>query len=949
MSTTTKYDHGAIEAKWQQFWLKNKTFKSEIDHTKPKYYVLDMFPYPSGDGLHVGHPEGYTATDIVSRYKRMKGFNVLHPMGWDAFGLPAERHAMRTGEHPAVITNKNCATFKEQIQRLGLSYDWDREINTTDPKYYKWTQWIFQVLHGRGLAYQTEAPVNWCPALGTVLANEEVKDGKYVETGDPVEKRLMKQWMLKITEYAERLLEDLDDLDWPEGIKAMQREWIGRSEGADVLFSVAGTGDQFTVFTTRPDTLFGATFCVLAPEHSLVAGITTDAQRTDAEAYVDAASKRSAQDRMKEDRDKTGVFTGAHAINPANGKEIPIWIADYVLADYGYGAIMAVPGQDQRDWDFAEKFGLDIIRTVQPSEDWDGKAFTGQGAAINSDFLDGLAIADAKRKMIEWLESKGNGSGTINYKLRDWLFSRQRYWGEPFPLIELEDGSTRAVPITDLPVMLPELDEYKPTDDGQPPLARAMDWVQTTDAESGKPARRETNTMPQWAGSCWYFLRFIDPSNDEAAWSEEAEKYWMPVDLYIGGAEHAVLHLLYARFWHKVLYDAGHVSTKEPFQKLFNQGMINAPSFKSYRGLYYKPEEVDVATSDKSARFEISSVSPGKVWFVKGEGALFVQEFTAPFDDGSKVVRLKIRVPGEDNLRTYSGVPLSRIAFLDGNGMAYSFKQANLKVDNSQTFSEDNRTYVMLKSCSKSSDSDRWKPVLLLDTQVEKMSKSKKNVVNPNEVCGEHGADSMRLYEMFMGPLDRDKPWTDEGVQGVHRFLKRTWVLFVNEDGGLNAKIVESGGDPAVEKALHATIKAVGHDIENLMFNTAIARLMEFVNLSMKAKSMNREWMERFVLALAPFAPHIAEELWAKLGHGPTLAYEPWPSYDESLLTEDTIEIPVQINGKIRARLQLAPDTEKDAILAAAKAEKAIQKHLEGKTLVKEIYVPGRMVNLVVK
>ena len=843
MPSTNKYDHQAIEAKWQQFWLENKTFKTEIDHAKPKYYVLDMFPYPSGDGLHVGHPEGYTATDIISRYKRMKGFNVLHPMGWDAFGLPAERHAMRTGEHPAVITNKNCATFREQIQRLGLSYDWDREINTTDPKYYKWTQWIFQVLFERGLAYQTEAPVNWCPALGTVLANEEVKDGKYVETGDPVEKRLMKQWMLKITEYAERLLNDLDDLDWPEGIKAQQREWIGRSEGADILFSVAGSGEQFTVFSTRPDTLFGATFCVLAPEHSLVAGITTDAQRAEVEAYGDAASKRSAQDRMKEDRDKTGVFTGAFAVNPANGKEIPIWIADYVLADYGYGAIMAVPAQDERDWDFAKKFEIEIIRTVQPPENWEDKAYVGEGPAINSDFLDGLGIADAKKKMTKWLESNGTGKGTINYKLRDWLFSRQRYWGEPFPLVALEDGTTRAVPITDLPVMLPELDEYKPTDDGQPPLARAIDWVTTTDSESGKPAKRETNTMPQWAGSCWYFLRFIDPSNDNAAWSEEAEKYWMPVDLYIGGAEHAVLHLLYARFWHKVLFDAGHVSTNEPFQKLFNQGMILAHSYKDDNGKYHYPNQVEQRD--------------GK-WHTK--------------DGGASVT-----------------------------------------------------------------------------TQIEKMSKSRYNVVNPDDVVIENGADSMRLYEMFMGPLDRDKPWTDEGVQGVHRFLKRTWALFINDEGTLNSKIVESGGDDTVEKALHATIKAVGNDIENLTFNTAISRLMEFVNLSMKAEAMNHDWMERFVLALAPFAPHIAEELWTRLGHDTTLAYEPWPSYDESLLTEDTIEIPVQINGKIRARLQLPADTEKEAVLEAAKAEKAIQKHLEGKKIVKEIYVPGRMVNLVVK
>ena len=538
------YRPGEIEAKWQGYWLSRGTFKSEIDRSKPKYYVLDMFPYPSGDGLHVGHPEGYVATDIVARYKRMRGFTVLDPMGWDAFGLPAERHAMRTGEHPAIITNTNCETFKRQIRALGLSYDWDREINTTDPKYVKWTQWIFEVLYERGLAYQMEAPVNWCPALGTVLANEEVKDGKYVETGDPVEKRLMKQWMLRITDYEEKLVDGLEEVDWPEGIKTMQREWIGRSEGADAEFKVAHSDLSFTIYTTRPDTLFGATYCVLAPEHSLVAEVTTADRRDAVEAYVKQAEARSAQDRMKVEREKTGVFTGAYAINPVNEKEIPIWVADYVLAEYGYGAIMAVPGQDARDWEFAEKFDLPIVRTVEPPEGFEGKAYLGEGPAINSEFLDGLDVAAAKKRIIEWLEERGLGKGTVNYKLRDWLFSRQRYWGEPFPLIELEDGTVTAVPMKDLPVVLPDLDEYKPTAEGEPPLARATDWVQTTDPETGKPARRETNTMPQWAGSCWYFLRFCDPTNDEAAWSKEAAEYWMPDDLYIGGAEHAVLHRL---------------------------------------------------------------------------------------------------------------------------------------------------------------------------------------------------------------------------------------------------------------------------------------------------------------------------------------------------------------------------------------------------------------------
>ncbi|NIA12896.1 MAG: leucine--tRNA ligase [Nitrospiraceae bacterium] len=839
---TGTYDHQAIERKWQAYWAEHKTFKAEIDTSKPKYYVLDMFPYPSGDGLHVGHPEGYTATDILARYKRMKGFNVLHPMGWDAFGLPAERHAMRTGEHPAVITNRNCETFKGQIQGLGLSYDWDREINTTDPKYYKWTQWIFEVLHERGLAYQAEAAVNWCPSLGTVLANEEVKDGKYVETGDPVEKRMMRQWMLKITEYAEKLLAGLDDLDWPEGIKAMQREWIGRSEGADAVFTVAGSGEKFTVFTTRPDTLFGATYCVLAPEHPLTQAIATDEQRAAVDAYIEAASKRSAQDRMREEREKTGVFTGAHAVNPVNGKEVPIWTADYVLAEYGYGAIMAVPAHDTRDYEFATKFELPIIEVISGG-DITQEAYTGDGVLVNSSLLDGLNVGEAKAKITAWLEERGLGTGTVNYRLRDWLFSRQRYWGEPFPLVTLEDGTVRTMPMKDLPVVLPELDEYKPTADGQPPLARAVDWVHTTDPETGQPAIRETNTMPQWAGSCWYFLRFCDPHNDDAAWSKEAESYWMPVDLYVGGAEHAVLHLLYARFWHKVLFDAGYVSTPEPFTKLFNQGMILAHSHQDDAGKYYYPEQVEKRGNDH---------------FVK--------------ETGKKV-----------------------------------------------------------------------------HVQIEKMSKSRYNVVNPDTVVKAYGADSVRLYEMFMGPLDREKPWTDEGVQGVHRFTKRVWSLYVGDGGVLHSRIVEDGGDESMVRMLHGTIKAVSNDIEALQFNTAIARMMEFVNAALKVDAIDRAVMAQFVLVLGPFAAHLAEELWQRLGHDQTLAYEPWPEYDEAMLVEDALEVPVQVNGKVRAVITVALDADKDTILAAAKAERRLAQHLEGKNIIKEIYVPGKLVNLVVK
>ncbi len=839
---TAAYDHEAIETKWQQFWLENKTFKAEIDHNKPKYYVLDMFPYPSGDGLHVGHPEGYTATDILARYKRMRGFNVLHPMGWDAFGLPAERHAVRTGEHPAIITNRNCDTFRRQIQRLGLSYDWDREINTTDPKYYKWTQWIFTVLYERGLAYEVEAPVNWCPALNTVLANEEVKDGKYVETGDPVEKRPMRQWMLKITEYAERLLTDLDTLDWPEGIKAMQREWIGRSEGADVVFTVAASGEQFTVFTTRPDTLFGATYCVLAPEHPLTQRITTEEQRPDVEAYIKTAERKSAQERMKEEVTKTGVFTGAYAINPVNDAKVPIWIADYVLAEYGYGAIMAVPAHDTRDYEFAKTFDLPIIEVISGGN-IEEEAYTGDGTLVNSQILDGLNVADAKKKITAWLEERGLGNGTINYKLRDWLFSRQRYWGEPFPLVRTNDGNVQAVPMKDLPVLLPELDDYRPTEDGMPPLARAEDWVNTTHPETGAPVTRETNTMPQWAGSCWYFLRFCDPNNDTEAFSQEAEQYWMPVDLYVGGAEHAVLHLLYSRFWHKVLYDAGYVHTNEFAMKLFNQGMILAYSFQDNQGKYHYPHEVE---------------RDGDTW--------------------------KLKATGE---------PIS--------------------------------------------------------AQIEKMSKSRYNVVNPDDVVREYGADAMRLYEMFMGPLERDKPWTEEGVQGVYRFLRRAWALFIADDGALHSRIVVTGGDDNMARELHKTIKAVTNDIENMSFNTAIARMMEFVNTATKATALDKTAMEQFVLLLAPFAPHMAEELWARLGNADSQAYAPWPEYDDTLLVEDAIEIPVQVLGKLRGKISVPPDADKTMILEAAKADAKIKAHIEGKTIVKEIYVPGKMVNLVVK
>ncbi len=836
------YNHNEIENKWQKYWLENKTFKSVIDHSKPKYYILDMFPYPSGDGLHVGHPEGYTATDIVARYKRMKRFNVLHPMGWDAFGLPAERHAVRTGEHPAIVTKRNCDTFRRQIQALGLSYDWDREINTTDPSYYKWTQWIFIVLFERGLAYETEAPVNWCPALGTVLANEEVKDGKYVETGDPVEKRMMRQWMLKITAYAEKLLEDLNELDWPPGIIAMQREWIGRSEGADVYFRIEDTNNILTVFTTRPDTLFGATYCVIAPEHPFVLQITKPEYMDKVIQYIEQAARKSAQERMKEEKEKTGVFTGAYAINPVNNEKVPIWVADYVLAEYGYGAIMAVPAHDTRDYQFAKEYNLHIVEVVSGG-DITTEAYTGDGILVNSPLINGLTVPEAKKKITKWLEEHNLGKATVNYKLRDWLFSRQRYWGEPFPIIRLQDGTVKTVPLKDLPVLLPDLDDYRPTETGEPPLARAKDWVNTVDPETGQPATRETNTMPQWAGSCWYFLRFVDAQNNKEAWSKEAEKYWMPVDLYIGGAEHAVLHLLYSRFWHKVLYDAGYVSTSEPFKKLFNQGMILAYSYQDSNGKYYYPHQVEQRDGQ---------------WFVKG-----------------------------------TNIPV--------------------------------------------------------ETKIEKMSKSRYNVVNPDEVIKKYGADAMRMYEMFMGPLERDKPWTDEGIQGVYRFLRRIWSLFIDDNGKITSKFVETGGDSTIVRELHKTIKSVADDIEKLQFNTAIAKMMEFVNLANKTEKMDKEVGEKFILILSPFAPHIAEEIWQRLGHQKTLAYEPWPQYDINLIKEDTIEIPIQVNGKLRGKITISITLSDKEILEQARCEEKILPYLQGKQIIKEIYVPGKLVNFVVK
>jgi len=860
----SSYDPASIEKKWQEYWQENKTFKTTTDKDKPKYYVLDMFPYPSGSGLHVGHPEGYTATDILARYKRMKGFNVLHPIGWDAFGLPAEQYAVKTGTHPRKTTEKNITRFREQLQMLGFSYDWDREVNTTDPDYYKWTQWIFLKLFEKGLAYEDEKPVNWCPELGTVLANEEVIDGKSEVGGYPVVRRPMRQWVLKITEYAERLLNDLDDLDWPESTKEMQRNWIGKSIGAEIDFPVHDHDDQIRVFTTRPDTLFGATYMVLAPEHHLVDKITSDEQKEKVEEYKDYAAQKSDLERQELTKEKTGVFTGAHAINPANNKEIPIWIADYVLAHYGTGAIMAVPGQDERDWEFAEKFDLPIIRTVEPPDDFEGKAYIEEGPAINSDFLNGLNITDAKTKIIEWMEENGVGKKSVNYKLRDWLFSRQRYWGEPFPIIHV-DGEPKAVADDDLPVELPEVDNYQPTKDGEPPLAKAEHWVDTTDPETGKKALRETNTMPQWAGSCWYYLRYISPEFDGAPVEPEEEKYWMPVDMYVGGSEHSVLHLLYARFWHKVLYDCGVVSTEEPFQRLVHQGMI-----------------------------------------------LGELEYTAYEKDG-KIISADEVEDGDDVTRK----PLDE-SDVEKKGDRHVMKGTEITVN----------------------------------SKAHKMSKSRGNVINPDDVVENYGADSLRLYEMFMGPLEQVKPWSTKGVEGVNRFLNRAWRLFFgdnHEEEILNITDEEPSKEQL--KVLHEAIQKVSEDIEGLRFNTAIAALMIFVNEANQWEGVPRSVAEPFVKLLSPFAPHIAEEIWSRFGHDESLAYEPWPELVEEYLKAETIDMPVQVNGKVRANITVPADKskDKDFVLGLAKQQENVERYLDDTTIVKEIFVPGRIVNLVVK
>lgn len=799
-----EYNFSVLEPKWQNYWDNHKTFKTSEDPSKPKYYVLDMFPYPSGAGLHVGHPEGYTATDIMARYKRMKGYNVLHPMGWDSFGLPAENHAIKTGIHPNVTTQENIKTFKRQLKMLGFSYDWEREITTSNVDYYKWTQWIFVQLYNKGLAYESHMMVNWCPNLKTVLANEEVINGKSEVGGHPVVRKPMKQWMLKITEYAERLLKDLELLEWPESVKEMQRTWIGKSEGAIIKFQIDGMNEEIEVFTSRPDTLFGATYMVLAPEHRLVDSITTPIQKNEISNYREITASKSDLERTELNKDKTGAFTGAYAINPANKNKIPVYVADYVLNTYGTGAIMSVPAHDERDYEFAKKFNLSLIEVVKGGN-IDTAAFTEDGEHINSDFLNGLYKNDAIERIITWLEDKKIGSKKVNYKLRDWLFSRQRYWGEPFPILKFEDGTIRCLDADELPVVLPEVEKYEPSGTGESPLATIDDWLNIIDSKTGKKAKRETNTMPQWAGSCWYYLRFCDPKNKLEPWNSKIENYWMPVDLYVGGAEHAVLHLLYSRFWHKVLYDLGLVSTKEPFHKLVNQGMIL----------------------------------------------------------------------GEDG---------------------------------------------------------------------EKMSKSRGNVINPDLIVKEYGADTLRLYEMFMGPLEKTKPWSMNGVKGVYNFLTRVFRFVLDKNNYVDEALEEVTN----VRELHKLIKKVTEDIENMRFNTAISQMMIFTNHIYKTGKISRNTAEKFALVLNPFAPHLAEEIWEFLGYNETITLEKWPEFNLEIAKDDLVTIAVQINGKTRGTFEVPPDISKDDFFKIVKTDNKLSKYLTG-NIVKEIYVPGKICNFVVK
>ncbi|HEY5259032.1 MAG TPA: leucine--tRNA ligase [Rhabdochlamydiaceae bacterium] len=816
-----KYDHQRIEAKWQKYWDDQQLFKAEVDASKKKYYILDMFPYPSGAGLHVGHVTGYTATDILARYKRQKGLNVLHPMGWDSFGLPAEQYAIRTGTHPSVTTRANIDTYRRQLKSLGFSYDWSREVATSDPTYYKWTQWIFTILYEKGLAYEADILVNFCPALGTVLANEEVENGHSKEGGYPIVRRPLRQWILKITAYADRLLADLDLLDWPDHLKKLQTNWIGRSEGAKIDFVEKRTGKVITVFTTRPDTLFGATYLVLAPEHPLLAEIAT--KTAEVEAYQEKTASKSDMERTDLSKEKSGVWTGAYALHPVTGKEIPIWVSDYVLVGYGTGAIMAVPAHDERDLEFAHVYKLPVISVIEDDR------------AVASDFLNGLDLESAKRAMIEWLEKHKKGEGTVNYKLRDWLFSRQRYWGEPFPILHFADGTKRVLELDELPLTPPEMENFKPSPSGDSPLATVRSWVEITDPKTGQKALRETNTMPQWAGSCWYYLRFCDPHNDKAAWDPVKEKYWMSVDMYVGGVEHAVLHLLYARFWHKVLYDCGFVSTPEPFQTLRNQGLVTARSYRLPGGGYISPEEVREVDGH---------------YFQRG------------------------------------------------------------------------------------SDDE-------LISEIDKMSKSKLNGVSPDEMIEDFGADALRLYEMFMGPFDKEKLWITDAVTGCRRFLGRFYDLYYSD------KVSDEDNEPEAIKLAHRLVHDVEKDIEGMQFNTAIAKMMEFMNAFAPLAHYPVSALKMIVKVLYPFAPHIAEELWEHLGGTESLTYAPFPTYDPAYLIDDTVLYVVQVNGKVRGKWELPKDKSQEELLAFIRTQPQIAKHIAGE-IAKVIYIPNKLLNLVI-
>jgi leucyl-tRNA synthetase len=836
-----RYEPRELEPRWQARWEAEKAFTPATGDPRPKRYVLDMFPYPSGKGLHLGHVSNYTISDVMARYQRMRGFSVLHPMGWDAFGLPAEQYAIENKVHPAEAVAANIERAKRQMKRFGWSYDWSRELSTTDPDYYRWTQWIFLRLFERGLAYEAEVPVNWCEALGTVLANEEVIDGKSERGGHPVVRKPMRQWMLRITAYADRLLEDLDSIDWPEHVKRMQREWIGRSEGAEVVFPVEG-GGEFTVFTTRPDTLFGATFCVLAPEHPLVARIATKERRAEVAAYVEAASRKSERERVAEAKDKTGVFTGAHAVNPATGKRVPVWIADYVLSTYGTGAIMAVPGHDARDWDFAKRFGIPIVEVISGG-DVTKAAHEGDGRLVNSGEFSGLEVAEGKRRVADWLAKRGVAKAVVRYRLRDWLFSRQRFWGEPIPVLHRKDGKLVAVPDEHLPVRLPSVARYEPTGTGESPLAAIRDWVETKDPRDGAPARRETNTMPQWAGSCWYYLRFLDPHDRSRLVDPAVERAWMPVHDYVGGVEHAVLHLLYARFWHKVLFDLGVVSTNEPFQRLFNQGMVLADSFRDEAGRYHPPADVEV-------------------------------------------------VDGVPRLRS-SGAPLERA--------------------------------------------------------LEKMSKSKKNSGDLDAQVDRYGADALRVAVLFMGPPDADKQWDDSMAEGPWRFLLRAWRLLVGDEVGGPAPLDDAPASGETRRALHVAIDGVTKDMDAVAYNTAISQLMVLLNEMQRANPLPREVATAFVRMLSPFAPHLAEELWARLGGEGLGSNAAWPVADPRALVEDVVTLAVQVSGKVRGSVTVPAGAPEADVVAAAKAVENVRRHLDGKTVVKTIVVPGRLVSFVVK